>query len=330
MGHGAGALRAHGLRKRVRSHGARSRVCLALEREGKIARDDATKFSKAVIAEENRLIAIIEPEEKRLQGIQDVWDAIEEQKRQAEADRIAKQQERVEAIKNIPLSLVGKPAAVIADVLEKTKTTIDLSSFEEFNEFAAAAYETTVAALEQLHAGAVAQEQAAAEAAEKARRDAEELAKLRAEQEERQRTEAARIAQEAQERARAEAESKARIEAEEAAARARIEAAEAESRKQREAEEARLKVERDRLEAARIQQEGIERAAREKAETEAKAQRQKEEAAERERQRIARETMETDQLLTTVRLRIDGASQFDEIATAIDTYFINKQERKAA
>jgi hypothetical protein len=41
---------------------------------GKAARDDATKFSKAVIAEENRLIGLIEPEEERLKALRFDWD----------------------------------------------------------------------------------------------------------------------------------------------------------------------------------------------------------------------------------------------------------------
>ena len=45
-----------------------------LEKEGKAAREDATKFSKAVIVEEARLIAIIEPEERRLEAIQTEHD----------------------------------------------------------------------------------------------------------------------------------------------------------------------------------------------------------------------------------------------------------------
>src|SRR3954468_24680793 len=72
---------------------------VALEKLGKSARDDATKFSKAVIEEEKRLIAIIEPEEKRLQGIQDEHDSRIERERmakiEAEQKRVAEIQSRI-------------------------------------------------------------------------------------------------------------------------------------------------------------------------------------------------------------------------------------------
>jgi hypothetical protein len=67
-----------------------------IEKIGKDARDDATKFSKAVIAEEDSLIALIQPEEDRLQAIRDEWDD------RIEAERLAKvkaEQERVAAIR---------------------------------------------------------------------------------------------------------------------------------------------------------------------------------------------------------------------------------------
>ena len=56
----------------------------------KAARDDATRFSKAVIAEEARLIAIIQPEESRLKVLRDEWDAKEarEKAAKAEAERL--------------------------------------------------------------------------------------------------------------------------------------------------------------------------------------------------------------------------------------------------
>jgi hypothetical protein len=46
-----------------------------IQRRGKDAREDATAYSKAVIAAEKELVAVIEPEESRLQALQDAWDA---------------------------------------------------------------------------------------------------------------------------------------------------------------------------------------------------------------------------------------------------------------
>ncbi|MFX8160626.1 hypothetical protein ABTL01_19900, partial [Acinetobacter baumannii] len=59
---------------------------IAISKAGKEARDDATKFSKAVIEEEKRLIAIIEPEEDRLRGLRDAWDAEREREKLANAE----------------------------------------------------------------------------------------------------------------------------------------------------------------------------------------------------------------------------------------------------
>ena len=57
-----------------------------IAKTGKAARDDATKFSKAVIAEENSLLAITAPEEARLLALRDTWDDAQA-KEKAEAER---------------------------------------------------------------------------------------------------------------------------------------------------------------------------------------------------------------------------------------------------
>ena len=304
-------------------HSARMRLVKArinTTKRGKDAREDAQAFAKGVIAGEKMLLSLIAPEEDRLEKLQADWDAIKEQKRQAEADRIAKQQERVEAIKSIPLSLVGKSAATIADVLEKTKTTIDLTSFEEFSEFAAAAFETTVAALDQLHAGAVAQEKAAAEAAEVARRDAEELAKLRAEQEERKRTEAARVEAARVQQEGIERAARAKMEAAEAASRVRIAEEERVAREAREAEEQRLSKERAEREEAQA-----------KEDARLKAQRDELEAKQREVQRQADELLSGAEMLRTFIDRFGRRKEFEQVVAAIRVYLqAQPKQRKAA
>src|SRR5574337_24703 len=79
------------------AHSARMRLKgtrVEIQKRAKDAREDAQAFSKAVIAEEKRLIALVEPEEDRLQGLQDVWDAAREAEKQAriqaEEARVAK------------------------------------------------------------------------------------------------------------------------------------------------------------------------------------------------------------------------------------------------
>lgn len=59
----------------------------AITKTGKTARDDANAFAKAVISEEGRLIAIIEPEEKRLRSLRDGWDDAREAEAAAARER---------------------------------------------------------------------------------------------------------------------------------------------------------------------------------------------------------------------------------------------------
>ena len=76
---------------------------IAISKTGKAARDDATKFSKAVIAEEASLIEITAAEEKRLLALRDAWDeqvAIEKAaKEQAERERITEIHRRIAEIR---------------------------------------------------------------------------------------------------------------------------------------------------------------------------------------------------------------------------------------
>lgn len=105
-------------------HAARMRLKnerVAIEKDGKGAREDAKDFAQAVITEERRLIAIIEPEEKRLQAIQDAEDARvaaeKEAARKAEADRVAKITQRIDWIRGQIVEVAGKPGEEIEAVM---------------------------------------------------------------------------------------------------------------------------------------------------------------------------------------------------------------------
>lgn len=74
----------------------------SIEAKGKAARDDATAFSKAVIAEQKRLIAILEPEENRLQAKQDVWT---DAKRRIELEALAIIEAKNAAIRELDAKL---------------------------------------------------------------------------------------------------------------------------------------------------------------------------------------------------------------------------------
>jgi len=82
-----------------------------IEKTAKAAREDATKFSKAVIAEEKRLIDIVAAEETRLAALRDAWDEKKEQERreaeEAERQRVEAIQSQIRDIKAIPYQFVG-------------------------------------------------------------------------------------------------------------------------------------------------------------------------------------------------------------------------------
>jgi hypothetical protein len=110
---------------------------VTIEKTGKASRDDATKFSKAVIAEESRLIEIISPEEKRLLALRDAYDAKIEAEKQAkiaiERARVEAIQERIGKFAKLVLQAAGKGSEAIAGLQEQVEeieiTEVD---FEEF------------------------------------------------------------------------------------------------------------------------------------------------------------------------------------------------------
>ena len=159
---------------------------------GKAAREDATAFSKAVIAEERKLIAIIEPEEERVFGLRDAYDTQEKAKKDA---AIAAERARVDAIKthiaairNLPLSVVGKSATEISAVISSLAGSPIDESYEELQAEAAQARHD---ALDQLAKAETAQRAVEIEAESKRQAEtraaaerAEEAARLKAEREE--------------------------------------------------------------------------------------------------------------------------------------------------
>lgn len=200
-----------------------------IEKTGKAARDDATKFSKAVIAEEDRLISLIAPEEKRVLALRDDYDAEQER---IQAEKIAAERRRTEAheaniaaMKATPTKCIGMSAREVMAVIDMAAMKWDAhaGTWEEFEEQAATAYEETIAALRELYRVKLESEEAAA--AEAAAREAErqriaaeqaELARQRAEQEQAARELAeqqAALRRQQEEAARAAAAEKAKAEA---------------------------------------------------------------------------------------------------------------------
>lgn len=102
----------------------------------KVAREDATAFSKALIAEEKRLIDIVTPEETRLQTLRDDWDAAAEAERQAkikaERERIAAIKVRIDAVKNLKFSMIGKSSAALDSEHKSLSISPEYDTFDEF------------------------------------------------------------------------------------------------------------------------------------------------------------------------------------------------------
>ena len=154
-----------------------------IQKVGKEAREDATKFSKAVIVTEGELVGIIQPEETRLLAIRDAYDkAIEDAKlaeAAAETARVEALQAKVDAIRAAPGMLIGQPADALASWLSAFKLEEPTEEvFGELIEAARYARESTIARVQHMHTAQVAHE------AEQAKIIAEraELAELRAAQ----------------------------------------------------------------------------------------------------------------------------------------------------
>lgn len=274
---------------------------VSIQNLAKEARDDATKFSKAVIAEEKRIIGLIEPEEQRLQKLQDAWDeAIEAEKQAkvaAEQKRVADLQERVAELRGNRMLSPTSGAELIAEHIgDVAGITVD-DSFQEFREQAEAAKADGLQWLNDLHVAAVAHE--AEQARIKAER--EELTRLRAEQAERDRLAEIERKALAEKQAEEAAEERARIAEEECHAKAARDAEAArqaeELRKQRAEQEAAAAAERKRIADEEVAAKAVrdaeakklaeERAEFERQQAEARRIKEEQERVERERARLA-------------------------------------------
>ncbi|AEZ50844.1 hypothetical protein DC1_00026 [Burkholderia phage DC1] len=179
---------------------------VAIEKAGKAAREDATAFSKAVIKEEQRLVAITAEEETRLFELRDTYDAkVKQEKEEAERkerERVAAIREKIDAIKNLPIDSATDNAETLAATLDDLRGfEITFEDFAEFQDEARAARDASIGSLTTMHTAA-----AAREAAEAAAREAEaKLAEQRAELERQQRELAEQQAEIARQRAELEA-----------------------------------------------------------------------------------------------------------------------------
>lgn len=295
----------------------------AIEKVSKTAREDATKFSRAVIAEEERLIAITAAEEKRLFAVRDAWDAeqerIRKEKAEAEARRVLRIRSAIESIRNIPGNLLTADSAKLTSAIEDLRELEIDDSYDEFMPHAEQAKTDSLAKLAELRTAADAREaEAVRMAAERA-----ELERVAAEQAA-QAAELARQVRELQEanaRAAAEVAAAAQRAIDEANAKSKREAAEREVflRQQQDAfaaekAEAQAKLnEQQRVldeQKAAIAKELAEKAA---AEAAAKAKREAEEAAARQAKEEAESRAREEQALLFASRMVNVVAEAFEI-----------------
>jgi len=215
-------------------HGAGMELRTARTTVAKIAkdaRDDATKFSKAVIAAEKELIAITEPLEEALLAQRDAWDEAERVRKEAEAAaeraRLLAISEKIAALRNyLTLASQCRSSERIQALFDKLAVEeVTAEVYAEFEDEAAQAKAETLARIKPV---------LEAKQAEEAAREAEQ-----------RRIEAERLAAAEAQRAAAEAQRQA----DEAAAKVAAQQAELE-RQQREFAEQQAAFQRQMLEAA--------------------------------------------------------------------------------
>jgi DNA repair exonuclease SbcCD ATPase subunit len=221
---------------------------VAVEKRGKEAREDAVAFSKAVVAEEKRLVALVAPEEDRVFALRDGYDE-KVAAAKAEAERIAAEiraalRASISIIVALPARAAGKPSLEIFNMLgQLAARDVTTEGFGDLTGEAVAAVNAAGTELNTMYEAALLRErqqaeQEAAAAIEKARQ--EELAEAN-------RKEAARLAAlqrehdlAEQERQRVAAETKRQLEAQAADIEAKRKAAEAEAQAERDAHAARV------------------------------------------------------------------------------------------
>ncbi len=158
---------------------------IAISKTGKAARDDANKFAKAIILEESSLIAITEPEEKRLLALRDGWDeviAAEKAAREAaERDRINAIHAKIADIQGYHARAAMCRTAGQVDALLGELSRTSLGGFEEFADEAGAVHLDAMKRVEALLAEKHLQEEAATKLQAEQAAAAVQLAKERAE-----------------------------------------------------------------------------------------------------------------------------------------------------
>lgn len=299
-----------------------------IAKTGKAAREDATAFSKAVIAAEQSLIAIISPEEERLQALQQAWDDAREAERaeaaRIEAERIQKQKDALAVITGSLSRLFGADVATL-DLAAEQLQGFDMDQFDDvFRPDADKARTEALAAI-----GKARDERAALDlqAAELRRKQEEqeqrdrEAAEQRRKDDEAAQAERDRLAAEAQ--AKADAEAKARREQQEKEDADRA-ARQAEEDRQRAAQAEADQVERERVQAEQAaRQAELDRQAEEQRQRDAKAAQERQEAQdkadqERRDREAAERAAEAERAAQAAEAAVQAATAREAMEEALD------------
>lgn len=176
---------------------------IAISKTSKAARDDATKFSKACIAEEASLIEITAAEEKRLLSLRDAWDEVvaaeKAAKEAAERARILVITDRIADLRNYSTQAAKCRTSAAIQTLIDNLAAIEMTGFAEFEDEALTVRKATMEAMETVLAAKQTEEAERAQQAAAAAKLAEEQAAAAAQlKKEREELEAARKAQEAE------------------------------------------------------------------------------------------------------------------------------------
>ena len=176
---------------------------IAISKTSKAARDDATKFSKACIAEEASLIEITAVEEKRLLALRDAWDEVvaaeKAAKEAAERARILAITDRIADLRSYSTQAAKCRTSAAIQTLIDNLASIEMTGFAEFEDEALFVRKSTMEAMETVLLAKQAEETERAQQAEAAAKlAAEQAAAAEQLKKEREELEAARKAQEAE------------------------------------------------------------------------------------------------------------------------------------
>lgn len=262
--------------------------------------------AKRITAE---LVSLEEPIDVQIKAEEARAETVRLEKLEAERLRVEAVQKKIQAIRDVPASLVGKPSVIIAGQLANLKATV-LDEAELGADYLTAT-DALAAAVARVQDLLAAQKDAEAEQA-KIKAEREELERVRAENE--------RLQREADERAaadRAEADRLAQVERDRIAA---------EQRAKDEAERAERQRQEDEARAQREEQERIEREeqARRRAEQEAALQAERERQAEAQRKLDAQaEQLRKERAAAAKKAEADRLASLGlrEAAQAVVDYF---------